>query len=102
MTDTNAETIKDFQDLSQVSDDVLRQVAMRVHVVELAYAFSTADPALRERLLGAVRPGFADEIRSALRTVESAEDRYAPEPQIRSARAKVLDVARLVLRTNDA
>jgi hypothetical protein len=100
MADPTADTINSFEDLEHVSPEVLRQVAMRVHIVELAYAFSAANEVLRDRLFDSVRPGLAEEIRSAMRTVDTADARYAPEPQIRSAQAKVLDIARLVLSTS--
>ena len=88
--------IKDFADVEKVSDDVLRQVAMRVHVIDLAYAFGRSD-ALRERLLASVRPELANEIRSAIRASEWASERIPPEEQTRSAQARVLEAVKVEL-----
>ena len=88
--------IKDFADLEKVSDDVLRQVAMRVHVIDLAYAFGRSD-GLRDRLLGAGRPELASEIRSAIRASEWASERIPPEEQTRSAQARVLEAVKVEL-----
>ena len=88
--------IKDFADVEKVSDDVLRQVAMRVHVIDLAYAFGRLD-GLRERLLSAVRPELASEIRSAIRASEWASERIPPEEQTRSAQARVLEAVKTEL-----
>ena len=85
-----------FDDLALVSDDILRQIAMRVHVIDLAYAFGKHD-ALRERLLGAVRPPLANEIRSAIRASDWASERTPPEDQIRSAQARVIEAIKTVL-----
>jgi hypothetical protein len=81
-----------FEDLDTASDETLRQIAARVHIVDLAYAFGNADPALRERLLGVVRPGLADQIRSANLTVERDGARFQQDDQVRSARARVVQV----------
>ena len=88
--------IKAFADLEKVSDEVLRQVAMRVHVIDLAYAFGKSD-GLRERLLAAVRPELASEIRSAIRASDWASERIPPEEQIRSAQARVLETVKTEL-----
>ena len=88
--------IKDFADVEKVSDDVLRQVAMRVHVIDLAYAFGRND-GLRERLLASVRPELANEIRSAIRASEWASERLPPEEQTRSAQARVLEAVKTEL-----
>ena len=88
--------IKDFADLEKVSDTVLRQVAMRVHVIDLAYAFGRTD-ALRDRLLAAVRPELANEIRSAIRASEWASERIPPEEQTRSSQARVLEAVKVEL-----
>lgn len=86
--------IRTFDDLSRVSDEVLRQVAMRVHVIDLAYAFIESDE-LRGRLLGAVRPELADEIRSAIRAAEWASERTSPGDQKRSSQARVMEATRV-------
>ncbi len=96
MTTPGPRDIKTFDDLDQVSDDVLRQVAMRVHVIDLAYAFGRHD-ALRERLLAAVRVPLANEIRSAIRAAEWASERVSPDDQTRSARARVMDAVKTEL-----
>ena len=88
--------IKDFDDLSLVSDEILRQVAMRIHVIDLAYAFGRHET-LRERLLTAVRPELANEIRSAMRASDWASERVPPEDQTRSAQARVLDAVKTEL-----
>jgi hypothetical protein len=85
--------LRTFQDLDNVPDEVLRQVAMRVHVIDLAYAFGRSE-ALRERLLSSVRPELANEIRSAIRASDWASERLPPEEQTRSAQARVLEAAR--------
>lgn len=84
--------INTFEDLPSASDETLRQLAARVHVVDLAYAFGTADPELRERLLSSVRPGLREQIESATRTVEQESSRYPQDVQVRSARARVMQV----------
>ena len=89
-------SLRTFQDLDQVPDEVLRQIAMRVHVIDLAYAFGKS-VALRERLLAAVRPELANEIRSAIRASDWASERLPPEEQTRSAQARVLEAARTEL-----
>ena len=88
--------IKEFADLEKVSDDVLRQVAMRVHVIDLAYAFGRSD-GLRERLLASVRPELANEIRSAIRASEWASERIPPDEQTRSSQARVLEAVKTEL-----
>lgn len=88
--------IKQFDDLQKVSDHVFRQVAMRVHVIDLAYAFGRSET-LRERFLAALRPELADEIRSAIRASEWASQRMPPDEQTRSARARVLEAVKVEL-----
>jgi len=80
-----------------MSDDFFRQLSSRVHVVDLAYAFATAEPALRDRLMNAVSPRFKSEIDSTIRTIEAQArapggDAF-PQDQVRSARARVMEVA---------
>jgi flagellar motor switch protein FliG len=86
------ERVRTFDDLAKASDDLLRQIATRVHIIDLAYAFRTADEGLRERLLNSVRPSLADEIRAAMKTVDAAE--LPLEMQVTTARARVMEVAR--------
>jgi hypothetical protein len=81
-----------FDDLESASDETLRQIAARVHIVDLAYAFGSGDMTLRERLLGSVRPGLRSQIESAIRTIEVEADRYPQDTQVRSARARVMQV----------
>jgi hypothetical protein len=89
------EPVREFADLAHASDELLRQVASRVHIIDLAYAFSSADADLRERLYKSVRPHLADEIRAAINTVESSAGNRAPsEEQIATARARVMEVVR--------
>jgi hypothetical protein len=88
---------RNFEDLASMSDDFFRQLASRVHVVDLAYAFATAAPELRDRLMNAVSPRFRSEIESAVRTIESQarapSGQPFPDEQVRSARARVMEVA---------
>jgi hypothetical protein len=86
--------LETFDDLAGVDDEVLRQVGARVHIMDLAYAFGPADPALLERLLSAVRPGLAADIRSGIRMMRSEEHRYPLDVQITTARSRVLEIAR--------
>jgi AcrR family transcriptional regulator len=74
-------------------DEVFRQIAMRVHVIDLAYAFGRSE-VLRERLLASVRPELANDIRSAIRAADWASERLPPEEQTRSAQARVIEAAR--------
>jgi hypothetical protein len=99
--DTFGGRIRTFEDLARVSDEVLRQLAARVHIIDLAYAFATADEELKARLLRSVRPRLAEEIESAMRAVMS---QTAPpgasgpsDVQVRSARARVMEVAQSTL-----
>jgi hypothetical protein len=88
-------TVSEFDELATASDDLLRQVASRVHIIDLAYAFKSAPAALRERLFNSVRPTLADEIKAAINTVESSSERRAPsEEQVATARARVMEVVR--------
>jgi hypothetical protein len=86
--------LRSFEDLARADNEVLRQVATRVHIIDLAYAFGTADEALRDRLLASVRPNLADEIRAAIRTVESSDAMLPAPEQVATARARVMEVAR--------
>jgi hypothetical protein len=88
---------RDFDDLGGMSDDFFRQLASRVHIVDLAYAFATADEGLRERLFNAVSPRLKNEIESAMRTIQAQARPQTgvafPDEQVRSARARVMEVA---------
>jgi flagellar motor switch protein FliG len=88
------ERVRAFEDLALASDELLRQVATRVHIIDLAYAFATADEAVRERLLRSVRPGLAEQITSAIRAMETTDARMPSADQVRLARARVMEVAR--------
>lgn len=83
-----------FDDLAQVDDEVLRQLGARVHIMDLAYAFGSGDPALLDRLYNAVRPGLAAEIRSGTQIMETERARYPLDEQVRTARSRVLEIAR--------
>jgi hypothetical protein len=89
--------VRNFDDLAAMDDDFFRQLASRVHIVDLAYAFATADPQLRDRLFAAVSPRLKNEIESAMRTIEAQARPPSgspfPEEQVRSARARVMEVA---------
>jgi hypothetical protein len=85
--------IRTFEDLSKVPDEILRQVATRVHVIDLAYAFFGMDD-VRERLLQSVSPELAEEIRSAIRAANWASERSSPDDQTRTARSRVLEAVR--------
>ena len=86
--------LEHFEDLAGVDDEMLRQVGARVHIMDLAYAFGTADPALLDRLLGAVRPGLAADIRAGVQMMSSEEHRFPLDVQITTARSRVLEIAR--------
>jgi hypothetical protein len=86
-----------FEELSGVDDAMLRQLAARTHIIDLAYAFGSSDPALLERLTAVVRPGLAEEIRVALRMLELERQRFRLDDQIRVAKSRVLDLARAML-----
>jgi hypothetical protein len=89
--------VRDFSDLGAMSDDFFRQLSSRVHVVDLAYAFATADEALRDRLFNAVSPRLRNEIESTVRTIQAQarppSGNSFPDEQVRSARARVMEVA---------
>ena len=89
--------VRNFEDLASMSDDFFRQLASRVHIVDLAYAFATADEGLRNRLFAAVSPRLKNEIESAMRTIQAQARAPSgsafPEEQVRSARARVMEVA---------
>ncbi|MGH2350167.1 MAG: FliG C-terminal domain-containing protein [Chloroflexota bacterium] len=87
-----------FEDLVEASDELLRQLAARVHIIDLAYAFGTADERLRERLFQSVRPGLADQIRSAIKSIQAESARSPSEEQVRTARARVMELARATLQ----
>lgn len=89
--------LQSFDDLAVLGEEMMRQLATRVHIIDLAYAFRDADETLREHLLSSVRPALADEIRSAFRAVETESERFPSEEAIRSARARVVELARSVL-----
>jgi hypothetical protein len=101
VTDTETQgagrRLERFADLEGVDDEVLRQVGARVHIVDLAYAFGTADPAFFERLCRIVRPGLANDIRSSVQMMRSDSQRYPLEFEIRTAQARVLEIARGIL-----
>jgi hypothetical protein len=83
-----------FEDLAGVDDEVLRQVGARVHIMDLAYAFGSGDPALLDRLLSVVRPGLAADIRAGVQMMRSEDRRFPMDVQIRTAQARVLEIAR--------
>jgi len=89
--------VRDFNDLGVLSDDFFRQLASRVHIVDLAYAFATADSGLRDRLFNAISPRLKNEIESAMRTIRAQArppgGNPFPDEQVRSARARVMEVA---------
>jgi hypothetical protein len=82
-----------FEDLAGVDMEVLRQVGARVHIMDLAYAFGSSDQALLDRLLSAVRPGLARDIRAAVAMMRSEEHRFPLDVQIKTARARVMEIA---------
>ena len=89
--------IRTFGDLARVDDEFLRQLATRVHLMDLAYAFGFGVPDLLARLESVIRPGMTEQLRSAILMARSSEERYPVDESIRSARARVVDVARRVL-----
>jgi flagellar motor switch protein FliG len=96
-----AQRLSTFEDLQSVSDELLRHLASRVHVSELAYAFGRSDPALRDRLLAVVRPRLASDIRGLIQAIDAESARIPPDIASRSAQARVLDLARSVLAQQD-
>jgi flagellar motor switch protein FliG len=86
-----------FEDLIGVDDEMLRQIGARVHIMDLAYAFGTADQALLDRLLAAVRPGLAADIRAGVQMMRSEQNRFPLDEQVRTAQARVLEIARSML-----
>lgn len=92
----NPRDIRTFEDLARVPDDIFKQIATRVHVIDLAYAFRDSGD-LEQRLLSAVRPELAEQIRASLRAVDWQSERIPPDEQQRSARARVMDVVKLEL-----
>ena len=99
MAEQPAPTIRRFEDLVHADADLLRQVASRVHIIDLAYALATASNEVQERFYGSIRPNLAAQIRSAILTVmaPSTRTRFMPDEQIRVARARVMETARHLL-----
>ncbi len=89
--------VRSFSDLSQVDDEFLRQLAARVHLMDLAYAFGFGVPELHARLVAVIRPGLADQLGSAISMARASQERYPIEGSIINARTRVVDVARRVL-----
>lgn len=90
-------SVRTFSDLARVDDEFLRQLATRVHLMDLAYAFGFGAPELLARLESVIRPGMAEQLRSAISMARSSEERYPVDESVRSARSRVIDVARRVL-----
>lgn len=90
-------SVRTFTDLARVDDEFLRQLATRVHLMDLAYAFGFDAPDLLARLEAVIRPGLAEQLRSAISMARSSDERYPVEESVRSARSRVVDVARRVL-----
>jgi hypothetical protein len=86
-----------FEDLAGVDDEMLRQIGARVHIMDLAYSFGTADPALLDRLMAAVRPGLAADIRAGVQMMNSERNRFPLDEQVRTAQSRVLEIARSML-----
>jgi hypothetical protein len=95
--EAQAVRVRAFKDLDGVDDEFLRQLATRVHLMDLAYAFGFEAPELLSRLETVIRPGMAEQLRSAIAMAKSSQDRYPVDESIRSARTRVVDVARRVL-----
>ena len=89
--------VKVFDDLSKVDDDFLRQLSARVHLIALAFAFVYGDAALRDRLMSIVRPGLAEQMRSAIAMAKVSNERYPVDETVRTSRARVMDIAKRVL-----
>jgi hypothetical protein len=89
--------VRTFNDLTRVDDEFMRQLATRVHLMDLAYAFGFGAPELLGRLEAVIRPGMAEQLRSAIAMARSSEERYPVDETVRSARSRVVDVARRVL-----
>ena len=89
--------VKVFDDLAKVDDEFLRQLSTRVHLIDLAYAFGYGDAALRDRLMSIVRPGLAEQMRSAIAMAKLSNERYPVDETVRTSRARVMDIAKRVL-----
>ena len=99
MTDSGGDTrrLERFEDLIGVDDEILRQIGARLHIMDLAYAFGTADQALLDRLLAVVRPGLAADIRAGVQMMRSEQNRFPLDEQVRTAQSRVLEIARSML-----
>lgn len=95
--DARVIAVRAFKDLDRVDDEFLRQLATRVHLMDLAYAFGFGAPELLARLESVIRPGMAEQLRSAISMARSSQERYPVDESVRSARTRVVDVARRVL-----
>ncbi len=93
--------IRQFDDLRSIDDETLRQVAMRVHVVDLAYAFMD-DEELLKRLFGAISNGLAHDIKAAIATVKAESERFQSDVAVRTARARVMEIVRETLDAEEA
>ena len=89
--------VKVFDDLAKVDDEFLRQLSTRVHLIDLAYAFGYGDAALRDRLMSIVRPGLAEQVRSAIAMAKVTNERFPVDETVRTSRARVMDIAKRVL-----
>lgn len=89
--------VRTFRDLERVDDEFLRQLASRVHLMDLAYAFGFDVPHLHARLVSVIRPGLVEQLRAATAMAKASSERYPLDESVRSARARVVDVARRVL-----
>lgn len=90
-------SVRTFNDLTHVDDEFMRQLATRVHLMDLAYAFGFGSPELLGRLEAVIRPGMVEQLRSAIAMARASEERYPVDESVRSARSRVVDVARRVL-----
>ena len=100
MTDSGGDRrrLERFEDLAGVDDEMLRQIGARVHIMDLAYAFGTADPALLDRLSGrrASRPGGGHPRRGADDALRAATaSRWTS--RCATAQSRVLEIARSML-----
>ncbi|MBU6286563.1 MAG: hypothetical protein ACKO2D_14010 [Chloroflexota bacterium] len=95
--EAHAGPVRVFKDLDRVDDEFLRQLATRVHLMDLAYAFGFGVPELLSRLETVIRPGMVEQLRSAIAMAKSSQERYPVDESVRSARTRVVDVARRVL-----
>ena len=80
--EAHAGPVRVFKDLDRVDDEFLRQLATRVHLMDLAYAFGFGVPELLSRLETVIRPGMVEQLRSAIAMAKSSPLAAPGEPRM--------------------